>query len=36
MDTATVRSALGRYLDPVNEPRPEWIAPNEPWPSEGQ
>ncbi len=35
-DPATVRSALGRYLDPVKEPRPEWIAPNEPWPPEGQ
>ena len=34
-DPATVRSALGPYLDQVKEPRPEWIAPNEPWPPDG-
>jgi hypothetical protein len=34
-DPAAVRSALGRYLDQVKEPRPEWIASNEPWPPDG-
>jgi hypothetical protein len=34
-DPATVRSALGPYLDQVKEPRPEWIAPHEPWPPDG-
>ncbi len=34
-DPAIVRSALGPYLDQVKEPRPEWIAPNEPWPPDG-
>ena len=34
-DPAIVRSALGRYLDQVKEPRPGWIPSSEPWPPEG-
>jgi hypothetical protein len=32
IDPATVRAALGPYLAPEKEPRPDWLAPNEPWP----
>ena len=27
-----VRTALGPFLNQDKEPRPDWIAPNEPWP----
>ncbi len=33
-DPGTIRAALGPYLDQVKEPRPDWIAPSEPWPPE--
>jgi hypothetical protein len=31
-DPAVVRAALGPYLTRDAEPRPEWIAADEPWP----
>jgi hypothetical protein len=35
VDTAAVRTALGPFLTQEKEPRPDWIAPGEPW-SPGQ
>ena len=32
LDPAEIRAALGEYFEPDKEPRPHWIAPDEPWP----
>ncbi|HZW32419.1 MAG TPA: hypothetical protein VFF52_17020, partial [Isosphaeraceae bacterium] len=32
VDPAALRAALGPFLNQDKEPRPDWIAPNEPWP----
>jgi hypothetical protein len=32
LDLTTVRAALGPFLDPEKEPRPDWIGSKEPWP----
>ena len=32
LDPAAVRAALGPFLNQDKEPRPDWIAPGEPWP----
>jgi hypothetical protein len=34
-DPAAIRAALGAYFIQEKEPRPGWIAPQEPWPPEG-
>jgi hypothetical protein len=32
LDPAAVRAAMAPFLNPDKEPRPDWIAPSEPWP----